>query len=55
MAGHMRQIDLNKTYFSIFRQVYLERFGVVFKAGRRHSEKDVLAVDCFPLLLLTLF
>lgn len=48
-------MDLRRTYFSIFCQVYFERFGVVLEASGRHSEKDVLAVDCFPLLLLTFF
>lgn len=43
---------MTETYFSILCQVYLEGFSIVLEASRRHSEKDVLAVDGLSLFLL---
>lgn len=42
-------------HFSVLGEIDLKSFPIVLESKRAHGKEDVLSVDCFPLLLLTLF
>lgn len=46
---------LHKSYLAIFRQIDLERLGVVLKTQGRHGEQNIFTVDGLALLLLAFF
>jgi hypothetical protein len=48
-------IEKSEAYLSVAGQIYLQCFGVVLEAQRRHCEEDVLAVYGLSLLLLAFF
>ena len=47
--------EIRDTYFSVFREIDFQRFGVVFKPQRGHGKQDVLTVNRLSFLVLTFF
>lgn len=45
----------DRTHFSIFGEIYLERFGVILETQGSHGEEDIFAIHRLSLLLLAFF
>jgi len=52
-AHDQRRLLALEGELAISCEIELERLGIVVKAKALHRPQDVVAVDCFPFLLLT--